>query len=693
MRYFLILLVSIGPWHLAKSQTLLFNEAMTINGFFSSDDGLPYPWVEFINMSEDTIELSGFYLTSDSANLKTWTLPSLNLAPDSISLLWLSGKGGRPNHSDFQIDINADYLILTDGQQILDYIPLKSMAKNQTYGRRGGATEEKVYFIRVEDMTPGKANLDPGPWVKVQHNAAFQVGDAGYFGCLVYDDKMWILDYETLSPDESVWLDLMQVWSSSDGFNWELVNPNPPYEHAAMVTVFNGYMWAFDGRAFRSKDGIEWEQVSANTPDSERVAVFKNQLWILQNESIFRSSDGIAWEKVADAPWDYRYWPAFMEHNGKLWMFGGNINYKTGDDYYFTDVWSSEDGINWELVNNSAPWRGTIWFTYVTYDGKIWMIDGGWNYWDRQDPFNGNGNEVWYSEDGVDWRRSAAPTPWLNRHAQFTWVFKDELWIGAGYAGGGTHHLFNDIWRYSRKPNMIFVNSVLSVTYGVKTPLPTLQAFERPVMYSITDPNIATIVRDTLIPIKVGETTIVVTHEGDDFHKSATQEMKLNVAKKELTVKPVDAEIAFGEHNPEIDLDYSGFVFGEDKGVLDAVPRVTGLPKEFSPIGTYITSAEGGSDDSYNYVFQEGELTIHPSSDLAIVFPNPVENKMQILFSSIMEGPIVIELFNGTGVRVGHQVGYNIQRTEFDLSPLPPGVYILKMISKNGRKIWKIVKI
>lgn len=681
-------------WANTEGQSLLFNEAMAENSFYPSDNGVEYPFVEFINDSTEVIRLSDYYLTSDSLDLKAWVLPSIELQPDSIFLLWLSGNGGA-NHSDVQIDLSADYLYLTNGSRILDDVPIKCMVKNQSYGRRGGFPGEKVYFIDREDITLGKPNVDPGPWVKVQGKASFQVGDAGYYGCVVYNDKLWILDYETLEADGSAWIDLIQVWSSPDGFNWELINANPPYKHAAMVAVFNGYMWAFDGRAFRSKDGIVWEQVSSDTPDSERVVEFNNSLWILQRESIYRSHDGIAWEKVVDqVPWGNRDWPAFLKHNGKLWMFGGNANYKTGNDIYYTDVWSSDDGVNWEMVNESAPWRGTIWFTYASYDGRIWLIEGGWNYWDRMNPFNGNGNEVWYSEDGVDWSKSAAPTNWFNRHAQFTWVFKDELWIGAGYAGGGTHHLYNDIWRYSRKPSPIFASPEITIAYGTEISLlgGQVQPGGFPFAYSLEDPTVATVNGDTLTATQAGETRLLLSHKGDDFYRQAEAEIKVVVNKRDLFVRPADTEMIFGETAPEIELEYSGFVFGEDKTVLDVQPSAVSPVKRFSPVGTYLTTAAGGSDDNYNYVFQNGELIIHPSESFTNVFPNPVRHTMQIVFSSMLVGPIVIELFSSTGVRVGYHVERNFQVGEFDLSTLDAGVYILRIHSENGTSVTKVVK-
>lgn len=693
MKLLVLLLANLTLFHYSAGQGLLFNEAMIINSSFPSEDGKFYPWIEFANNSTRTIDLSEFYISTDSSNLKQWGLPTVSLAPDSLFLLWISGNG-TSNHSDFRIEAAGDEnLLLTDGSLILDYIPIKSMLKNESYGWREGFNGERVYFIELEDITPGKANIDPGPWVKVQGNAAFPRGDCGYFGSVVYDEKMWFLDYETLTDDGSSWINLVEIWNSSDGFSWNLVNANPPYKHGSMVAVFDGYMWAFDGRGFRSTDGIQWEQVSLNTPQSERIAVFNNCLWILQNESIYRSFDGIVWEKVVEeVPWYGRRWPAFMEHNGRLWMFGGNTNYNSSFDLYYSDVWSSGDGINWRLENYRAPWRGAFWFGYASYDGKIWMIDGGWNFWDRLNLFNGNGNEVWYSEDGVDWQKSTAPTNWFNRHAQFIWVFNDELWVGAGYAGGGLHHLYNDIWKYSRKPRSIDASPEVLATYGINLPLTNIADSTFPIDYSIQDPAIATTKNDTLTTTNVGETSIILSSKGDDFYRSATTTSKLSVAKKDLIIKPANAGITFGQALPEVSLEYSGFVRGDDLNVLDELPIIKVLPDAFPRIGMHYLTAEGGSDKNYNYVFEKGQLIVTPSNTEALFFPNPVKTNLQIVSSTMVEGEMVIELYSSTGILIHQYVEHNFVKGKINISSLPAGIYIVKITSSLRTIVGRVIK-
>jgi hypothetical protein len=692
VKSFLLVNICLWSFGVIEGQSLRFNELMTINTHFYSDDGNPYPWIEFINTTSSTLNLSKFYISSDSSNLQQWRLPSSTVEADTLFLLWFSGNGTL-HHADFTLDANATYLLLTDGQVILDYVPLTSMVENESYGKRKGFHDAWVYFMNSDDVTAGTMNVDPGPWVKIQSKAAFKKGDAGYYGCLVYDNKMWVLDYETLDEDGN-WVNLVEVWSSSDGYNWKVINATPPYKHGSMVTVFNGYMWAFDGRAFRSADGIIWEQVSSDTPVAERVAVFNNCLWILDDVSLYKSCDGVTWEKALEqVPWYPRNWPAFMEHNGKLWMFGGNINYRSGYDMYFTDVWSSADGINWELKNYKAPWRGTFWFTYASYDGKMWMIDGGWNYWDRLNPYNGNGNEVWYSEDGVNWQQSSAPTNWFNRHAQFTWVFKDELWIGAGYAGGGAHHLYNDIWKYSRRSHPLFPHSQIATSYGSKIPLTLPEGSQGPVHYTLADPSVALWTNDTLTATKAGETVISLSQQSNDFYRSTEQEINLMVSKRDLVVKPLDVTIAFGDAFPDFTLAYTGFALGDKVDSLQTSPTIANIPDEFASVGTYWLSAQGGYDENYNFNFEEGKLTINSSRDNTLFFPNPVEHTLQVISSLKVEGKVVFDFYSSSGFLIAQHVQNDFERTKFDLSDLSPGLYILHITSKNGKEARKIVKI
>jgi hypothetical protein len=253
---------------------------MTLNQFFKTVDNNAYPWTEFINLSDTTIDLGNFYISQDSTLRIKYQLPSMLINPGEVVNIWYSGLPYE-GQADAIIDPSLSILMLVDtADRVLDKVDLSFMEADQSYGRREKYPDQWIYFVEEAFVSPGLPNPDPGPWYKMRTHAAFPRGDAGYVGTVVYHDKMWLLDYETLDSAE-VWHNLTGVWSSNGGINWNLINAVTPYKHGSMMVVFDDYMWAIDGRAFRSKDGITWEKMSDETPESERVAVFNNELWIL----------------------------------------------------------------------------------------------------------------------------------------------------------------------------------------------------------------------------------------------------------------------------------------------------------------------------------------------------------------------------------------------------------------------------
>jgi hypothetical protein len=63
-----------------------------------------------------------------------------------------------------------------------------------------------------------------------------------------------------------------------------------------------------------------------------------------------------------------------------------------------SEVWSSEDGLNWTLEIKEAPWEGRHTAGYVVHDQKMWIV-GGDCIQGRYQP------DVWCSENGKDWER------------------------------------------------------------------------------------------------------------------------------------------------------------------------------------------------------------------------------------------------------------------------------------------------
>ena len=301
-----------------------------------------------------------------------------------------------------------------------------------------------------------------GPdWVKVTDKAEWKERDSQ--GELVYKDKLWIFggwfdSYEAPPRD---------VWSSPDGKHWNLVTEKAPWIHSdlSMSLTFKDKMWFMGGwyngrleghsasnQVWSSTDGKNWEQVTDDAGWSPRIASalveFKGKMWILGGtenyyfgdqkslkNDVWSSADGKNWEQVTKAaPWKPRSYLQAAVLNDKIYVFGGG-NY-VPEYEAFNDVWSSPDGENWTQETEHAPWHERLWFSSAVYRDRIFVV-GGWS----NNP-SVNWGDVWYSADGKNWKELKSKVMWKERHEHSLFVFQDKLWI----AGGHARPLSSEVW-------------------------------------------------------------------------------------------------------------------------------------------------------------------------------------------------------------------------------------------------------
>lgn len=298
-------------------------------------------------------------------------------------------------------------------------------------------------------------------WVKVTEKAEWQARDSS--GEMVFRDQLWIL---------GGWFDSFaapprDVWSSADGKGWKKVASEAPWKYSdlPMTATFNDRMWIMGGwyngrleghgatnEVWSSVDGVQWDPATPAADWSPRIASaiveFKGRLWILGGtenyyfgdqsslkNDVWSSADGKSWkQETANAPWSPRAYHQAVVLNGKIWvMAGGNYvpEYQAKND-----VWCSEDGVNWEQVTEHAPWSPRLWFSAVEYREHLWVI-GGWS----NDPSQ-NWGDVWYSKDGKEWNQLKSNVTWKERHEHSTYVFQDKIWV----AGGHAKPLNSEVW-------------------------------------------------------------------------------------------------------------------------------------------------------------------------------------------------------------------------------------------------------
>jgi hypothetical protein len=318
------------------------------------------------------------------------------------------------------------------------------------------------------DEPEGKSPVAPtetsgavADWKLVTVEAGWQPRDSS--GEVVFQDQLWIL---------GGWFDSFaapprDVWSSSDGVNWKAITAEAPWKYSdlPMTVTFRDRIWIMGGwyngrleghgatsEVWSSSDGKQWDRVTEAAEWSPRIAAglveFKGRLWMLGGtenyyfgdqtslkSDVWSSEDGREWrQETASAPWSPRAYHQAVVHAGKIWVMGGG-NY-VPEYSALNDVWSSEDGVNWTRVTETAPWSPRLWFSSVAYRDHIWVL-GGWS----NDPSR-NWGDVWYSKDGLTWHELKTQTRWKERHEHSAFVFQDQIWV----AGGHAQPLSSEVW-------------------------------------------------------------------------------------------------------------------------------------------------------------------------------------------------------------------------------------------------------
>lgn len=300
-------------------------------------------------------------------------------------------------------------------------------------------------------------------WVQVMAKGPFTGRDSA--GELVFDNRLWIFGGYTPKL-------VSDVWSSPDGVQWTQAGdiPSPSGVNIPLNFAFKGRMWVTgqDGVLYASRDGAAWEAVNKDAPWKGRYgaagAVFKDRMWVMGGltrgtlfNDVWSSADGVEWTRECEhAPWSPRQLFSMVAvHQDKLWVVGGGItSYQPFRGY--TDVWNSSDGKTWTQVTDQAPWPGRIWSTCIAYRNRLWVLGG---Y--RAEPASENFGDVWYSSDGVTWKRLVSEHLWVARHEHSVYVHNDTLWVVAG----NTWPLVNDAWSL-RIPGLTFLTQPVVEEYA-----------------------------------------------------------------------------------------------------------------------------------------------------------------------------------------------------------------------------------
>ncbi len=149
---------------------LIINEYQLNNKVtLRNEDGEYCEWAEIKNNGAEAVELSGYGLSDNIANIGKWHFPDVTLQPGECTVVFLSGKNrtGSELHASFGINADETRLILTGSNGgILDIAPLLHDADYASVGRSMSDIATWLYY---PSPTPGGDNVTKG-FVTLERN-------------------------------------------------------------------------------------------------------------------------------------------------------------------------------------------------------------------------------------------------------------------------------------------------------------------------------------------------------------------------------------------------------------------------------------------------------------------------------------------------------------------------------------------
>ncbi|HLA55142.1 MAG TPA: CotH kinase family protein, partial [Flavobacterium sp.] len=161
--FFSLIFLAFG--HSAAGQTIVINEVLASNtNSVTDEDGSHEDWVEIYNTGASAVNLNGFGLSDESANLLKWTFPNVTLNSHAYLRIWCSDKNravaGQPLHTNWKISASGEAIYISNAAGVaLDNSPAVNLNPDISYGRLPNGTGGFAFFAVT---TPGAANGSVG---------------------------------------------------------------------------------------------------------------------------------------------------------------------------------------------------------------------------------------------------------------------------------------------------------------------------------------------------------------------------------------------------------------------------------------------------------------------------------------------------------------------------------------------------
>ena len=131
-------------------------------------------WVELYNTTATAVNLGGWSLSDNPANLNKYTIPSgITISPNGFLRIWCSGKGNPADavghtHANFKLtQCQGDWIVLSNGGALKDSIQMRRTKATHSRGRKpDGAATWNLFTTPTPNATnssTGYASYAPRP--------------------------------------------------------------------------------------------------------------------------------------------------------------------------------------------------------------------------------------------------------------------------------------------------------------------------------------------------------------------------------------------------------------------------------------------------------------------------------------------------------------------------------------------------
>ncbi len=296
---------------------------------------------------------------------------------DGVNRVWTSEKG-------------CDWTLVSKNVEF-GHLPKDTLEADVTHTR---FFSYKNGVVISKDITVGDLPNDP------QEDKACYLAPKALF---VFGGKLWLLG-------QRQWTDLAvtqdsrpghatknrkgfdgeEIWNSPDGVHWVQItnraNYYDPSQYFKQILVNDNGMFVITRNVYETQDKI-WSSVT-----------------------------GDHWMKVGNTPYHVNlegYWTGTFL--GKLWIIGGFVRHEDihhlNQWTYWRDIWSSTDGVHWKRAKDKLPFDPCIGLyldnKLAVQDDRVYALGG------QSLPSTGEPkpDQLWSSLDGIHWEAVNSTLP------------------------------------------------------------------------------------------------------------------------------------------------------------------------------------------------------------------------------------------------------------------------------------------